>query len=185
MSPILRRSLALSPHPSAAGDPVRGIEVSVARDPNGLLALRYTVEGDLRLLSIPPARPARRADELWRHTCFEAFIATGAGTSYLELNFSPSGEWASYAFSAYRERASEAQAEGEAGAVPSVTTMRDDRTATLEASIELECLRGDAPRQVAIAAVIEQAGGQLSYWALRHPAGKPDFHHPRGFALQI
>ncbi|HTW37919.1 MAG TPA: DOMON-like domain-containing protein [Steroidobacteraceae bacterium] len=185
MSPILHRSLALSPHPSAPAEAVRGIEVSVARDPNGLLALKYTVEGDVRLLSIPAARQARRADELWRHTCFEAFVATGAGAAYLELNFSPSGEWASYAFSGYRERAARAQAECASGEVPSITTMRDDRTATLEASIALECLRSAAPRRLAIAAVIEQAGGQLSYWALCHPCGKPDFHHPEGFALQI
>ena len=26
-------------------------------------------------------------------------------------------------------------------------------------------------------------GGGLSYWALAHASGKPDFHHPTGFAL--
>jgi hypothetical protein len=32
---------------------------------------------------------------------------------------------------------------------------------------------------------MEDAGGVLSYWALDHPAGKPDFHHPDAFALQL
>jgi hypothetical protein len=25
----------------------------------------------------------------------------------------------------------------------------------------------------------------LCYWALEHPAGSPDFHHPDSFALEI
>ena len=33
------------------------------------------------------------ADELWRHTCSEAFLAAGDGAAYHELNFSPSGRW--------------------------------------------------------------------------------------------
>jgi hypothetical protein len=37
--------------------------------------------------------------------------------------------------------------------------------------------------------VLEEDGGALSgalsYWALRHPPGKPDFHHPAGFALEL
>ena len=32
---------------------------------------------------------------------------------------------------------------------------------------------------------VEAADGTLSYWALRHAAGKPDFHHPDAFALEI
>jgi hypothetical protein len=37
--------------------------------------------------------------------------------------------------------------------------------------------------QLALSAVIEEADGRLSYWALTHPAAKPDFHHAEGFAL--
>jgi hypothetical protein len=44
----------------------------------------------------------------------------------------------------------------------------------------------DARRlRVALAAVIEGGNGKLSYWGLRHPPGKPDFHHPNGFALEV
>ena len=34
-------------------------------------------------------------------------------------------------------------------------------------------------------AVIEENDGRLSYWALRHAPGKPDFHHPEAFALEL
>jgi hypothetical protein len=36
-----------------------------------------------------------------------------------------------------------------------------------------------------MAAVIEDDAGGLSYWGLRHAPGKPDFHHPNGFALEV
>ena len=39
--------------------------------------------------------------------------------------------------------------------------------------------------RVALAAVVEDAAGDLSYWSLRHAAGKPDFHHSDGFVLEL
>lgn len=39
--------------------------------------------------------------------------------------------------------------------------------------------------QIALSAVIEEKDGTKSYWALRHPPGKPDFHHPDCFALTL
>jgi len=33
--------------------------------------------------------------------------------------------------------------------------------------------------------VIEEAAGTLSYWALCHPPGRPDFHHSDNFVLEI
>jgi hypothetical protein len=33
--------------------------------------------------------------------------------------------------------------------------------------------------------VIEETNGNKSYWALAHPAGKPDFHHADGFAYEL
>jgi hypothetical protein len=43
-----------------------------------------------------------------------------------------------------------------------------------------------APRlRLALTAVVEDARGRLSYWALRHPPGRPDFHHRDGFALVL
>lgn len=38
---------------------------------------------------------------------------------------------------------------------------------------------------VGLSAVIEEAEGTRSYWALAHPADKPDFHHPDSFACDI
>ncbi len=42
-----------------------------------------------------------------------------------------------------------------------------------------------APLHLALSAVIEEKEGTKSYWALKHPPGKPDFHHPDCFALTL
>jgi hypothetical protein len=36
-----------------------------------------------------------------------------------------------------------------------------------------------------VSAVIEENSGAKSYWALKHPPGKPDFHHADGFDLTL
>ncbi len=58
----------------------------------------------------------------------------------------------------------------------------------LEARVNLNAaadLAGRAVWHVGLAAVIEETNGRLSYWALAHPPGKPDFHHLDGFALAL
>ena len=42
------------------------------------------------------------SDELWQHTCFEAFVRASSGSEYYEFNFSPSTQWAVYRFTDYR-----------------------------------------------------------------------------------
>lgn len=121
---------------------------------------------------------------MWQHTCFEVFIRAGASAAYHELNFSPSREWAAFAFERYREGA------------PLMDEALDPRIAVrvaegkiaLEASVRLDRLwpaYADAPLTLGLSAVIQDRGGALSYWALRHPAGKPDFHHADAFALDL
>ena len=43
----------------------------------------------------------------------------------------------------------------------------------------------DLPLRLGLCAVIEEESGVLSYWALKHRPGRPDFHHPDGFVLEI
>ncbi len=174
-------TLTLAPHPSEPPDAVRAVEARLLRSADGTLAITYSVEGDLSRVRLPSPGPARRTDGLWRHTCFELFVATDPGPAYLELNFSPSGEWAGYSFSAYRAH----MAVADGTRTPAIAVAADEDRLTVDAAVRLERLRGDAPARVALAAVIEASSGSLSHWALEHPPGKPDFHHPRGFALQI
>jgi len=128
------------------------------------------------------------ADGLWRHTCFELFIAPRETPDYLELNFSPSGEWATYAFARYREPVPRDVGADPAATVPRVAVQRASDALVVDAAVPLNRLApryADAPLRLGLAAVIEARDGSLSYWALRHPAAKPDFHHPDAFVLDL
>jgi hypothetical protein len=56
--------------------------------------------------------------------------------------------------------------------------------ASFELLVSLD-LPNDAAGGLGLSAVIEEANGRLSYWALAHPPGKPDFHHSDCFALEL
>jgi len=175
MSPATQ-AVPLVPHPATPSVAARAILVEVRRAPRAL-ALRYVLSGDVERLRIPRPRPPARADGLWRHTCLEVFVASGEGAGYEEFNFSPSGEWAAYAFTAYREGGAALQR-------PAPALSVNASAQTLELSAELAC-PAQTPLRLGLAAVVEDAAGALSFWALRHPAGRPDFHHAASFAMEI
>ena len=174
---------ALKLHPDSLCSAVTHIDVDVARPHAGSLLLSYVVTGKTGDLRLPPAVTAARADELWQHTCFEVFISTSAGDAYYEFNFSPSTQWAAYWFKSYRNgvRADEASA-------PRINVQSRSDCYTLQASVDLGSLSnlpsGDRWR-LGLSAVIEEANGRTSYWALAYPPGKADFHHSDCFTLEL
>ncbi|MEA3013214.1 MAG: hypothetical protein QOD42_1759 [Sphingomonadales bacterium] len=166
----------LIPHPETPASAVRFVSAGVQRLPGGL-DLQYVVEGDASLLVIPaPAKPYR-TDELWRSTCFELFIREG-NQAYCEINLSPSGQWAAYRFQDYRGEAEDLDLDEP----PRIWFSREPFGLLLTASITIG-LRGNGP--VGLSAVIGEKDGTISYWALAHPPGDPDFHHPACFALEL
>jgi hypothetical protein len=176
-------AVALTCHPATPCSAVRGIEVEVRRDADAL-ALRYRLAGDPALLRIPARREAQHADKLWQHTCFEVFCSHSVTSAYYELNFSPSTEWAIYRFDAYRSGMTAI----ETPLVPRVSVHLQADGLDLDARVELdalEALRDSPVLRLGLSAVIEEADGCLSYWALAHPAPKPDFHHAGAFAMSL
>ena len=127
---------------------------------------------------IPKMSEPWRADELWRTTCFEAFLKPTGADSYREWNFAPSGNWAAYDFPRYRED----MARAEVGSPPYIR-MEDNFTWwTVGATIAVDA---GQQWQLGLSAVLEENDGTKSFWALAHPAEKPDFHHPDCFAAQL
>jgi len=165
-------------HPDCRCDAVSRIEVEIVRPSAAVLLLNYIVTGKLSDLSLPPAAASVRADELWRHTCFEAFVRPAGNAAYYEFNFAPSTQWAAYRFDRYREGMT-AHAEI---AAPRLDAGRTPQTYTLRAALTLPC---DGALHLGLSAVIEETNGHKSYWALAHPPGKPDFHHSDCFALEL
>ena len=151
--------------------------------PEGHLKLCYELTGDLTQLRIPAPQPAGAVDGLWEHTCFEAFIAVEGDAGYHEFNFSPSGQWAAYAFSDYR-----VHRERTISQAPAISFAQSNGHLLLEAVIAAPDLPQNItgkPLQLGLAAVIEMNDGSRSYWALYHPSDHPDFHHRSGFNLLI
>ncbi len=169
-------------HPDSEGKAVTGITVAAARAEGGRLGLAFTMEGDIEEIAFPPKRRARRADDLWQHTCLELFIGS-VEPPYFEFNLSPSTEWAAYRFAGRREGRSDI-------AIPSPTISTGliagamMTLATLELAKLAELVVEDRWR-VGLSAVVEEKNGAKSYWALAHPPGQPDFHHPDCFVLEL
>lgn len=167
-------------HPDGHGNGIASLTVELTLLPDGALQLDYTLTGNPATLRVPDAVPPARADELWRHTCFEAFIRSDVGAAYREFNFSPSGRWQTYAFADYRMGDPL-----ESASAPHIATQRQVASFRLRATVASADLPQGERVRIGLSAVIEHADGLISYWALRHPPGKPDFHHPDTFALEI
>lgn len=150
-----------------------------ARREGARIVFDYRVDGPIEALALAPARPPSRRDGLWETTCFEAFLRSGEGPSYLELNFAPSTCWAAYRFTAYRDGRSLPEI-----APPRIVVARTAGRLTLRAEIDAAAAPGAALR-AALTAVIEEKGGVKSYWSLKHRLEKPDFHADDGFVLAL
>ena len=152
--------------------------------PDAKLAVSYSIEGDIDRLRVPAQRSSAFTDRLWEHTCCEMFVACKDSPAYHEINLAPTGEWAAYAFSRYRDGASLAQEL----LYPRVTVRSTRNDLALDVVIGLERLSplyAAARLSLALSAVIEDEDGSISYWALRHASGAPDFHHRFAFALEL
>ena len=177
-------SISLIPHIQNQTSVVHSIKAEINTTSDGALRLRYLLEGDLEQLAIPAVATPLPSDCLWRHTCFETFIATGSTAGYYEFNFSPSTQWAAYSFGHYREEMETLQCDA---SMP-VEVRRTNERLELEARISstvLSRLTINSMIRIALSAVIEESDGRLSYWALAHPSGSPDFHHPDSFMLHL
>jgi len=184
MVPAAVQRAMLSAHDPEPDGPVRSIAVEVRLTSLGELACHYTLEGNLARLRVPLPHDGQRTDGLWRHTCFEAFVAVPGVRGYYEFNFSPSRDWAAYDFEDYRSGMGAATLPR----APDPEVLSDGDRLELTVSVPLAGLarlQGAPLLRLALAAVCETDEGQLSYWALRHTSVEPDFHHPDGFVLEL
>ena len=157
----------------------------------GILELSYNLrpaqrDGDLLALALPSLEPASapmrgdRRDELWKHTCFEAFIGLPGSQKYWECNVSPLGHWNLYSFERCRH--------GGSGLVealpPSVSVRQTRRDCRCDVVLDLRPWWpiGGMP-ELGLTMVVEEMNGRLSYWALSHPGDIADFHDRRSFLI--
>lgn len=166
-------------YPSTGQSPQFVVEAQAQRA-GAIFLFRYRVVGRIADLVVPPRSHAARIDGLWRSTCFEAFIRPGAGEAYIEINFSPSTQWAAYHFTGYRQGMCEAQL-----GAPLIGVSQNGRLLTLEAAVNADDLGLTPSARAGLTAVLEDRCGARSYWALAHHGDKPDFHRADGFIARL
>lgn len=192
----------LIPHPTTADGHTVRIEVELDHEGRSWAFVKFRLSGAISDIRIPrrleqldkARREAAetfastrapdlalmnvgRTDGLWKHTCFEVFARLSDG-SYAEFNISPSGEWASYGFSGYRDGMQNA------GGVR-VHRLGGVEGVAVEVDAILDWPGWPHATSIGLSAVIEDVDGNISYWALAHPSDKPDFHHPDSFVLEL
>ena len=175
---------ALVAHASTPRHATHAIGVHAQVEESGTGVFRYVLRADISGLRIPAAKSPERADGLWKHTCFEAFIKAPGAAGYYELNFSPSQQWAVYHFNAYREGISSPAI----SASPKISVRRFADRLEIDAAVRMQDLiglQGTPYLRVGLNAVVEEESGTLSYWALKHAPGKADFHCPDGLVLEL
>jgi hypothetical protein len=173
--------IPLLAHPAAPCSEPLQLGAQAARLADGSLQVRFELGGALQHLCLPPWQDAAGfADGLWQHSCFEVFVGLADAPRYHEFNFAPSGHWATYAFSAPRQR----DPHWSPALPPQCAVRCSAQQLSLAAQIPAALLPAPASAwQIGLTAVIETASGALSYWALTHVAAQPDFHQAASFIL--
>jgi hypothetical protein len=158
------------------------IDVTLAQAPDGALRVAYAIRGLNLHLRVPTPNSPAPADALWQTTCCELFVGAPDRPDYREFNFSPSGQWAAYDFADTRVRSEHAPALP----APTIATRRSEDLLEVDVYLPAGALPAYGDRRcLALTAILEAEGGDLGYWALVHPHGAPDFHHPAGFVLKL
>lgn len=160
-----------------------GVQVSgMVRREGAALHLDWRLEGPAGSLALAPpaARPERRR-ELWEETCFECFLASPERSGYWEFNLSPAGHWNVFRFESYRAGMTDE------AAVDALPFSVSNRPGICEVSVRIDTTGlgiASDPWRLAVATVVAEPAGRVTYWALSHPGPQPDFHHPDAFLLQ-
>jgi len=169
----------LAAHPANPPRFHQQVDAVLTHAADGSLQVRYAIHGLNLDLRVPTPHAPAPADALWKTTCCELFVGTVGQTSYREFNFSPSGQWAAYAFADTRKPAAHLFD----CPAPVIQFERSEDRMQLTATLPKAALPQAESLHIAISTILEVEGGHQGYWALAHPHGKPDFHHPQGFAL--
>lgn len=141
--------------------------------------LEFRLKGPLNQLLIPPkAQASRFRDELWKHTCFEAFFQDADSERYWEFNFSPSRDWAIYRFESYRQRIELPHLDK-----IDLVIQQERYPNDLVMKIDIKPMDLFSIGQVGLTAVLEHQSKKNSYWALTHAGTKPDFHARESFIV--
>jgi hypothetical protein len=186
--------LSLVPFPGLHESHARSFKISAGASISlGELTLQYRIEAStpeaLSSVILPnPQEKVMRRDELWKETCFEAFIPHLESDSYLEFNGSPSGDWNCYSFRQYREGMNPIPVNG--ASLPKLLSLtKSSKVIEVQWSVPMASLKqgffalGIGAIELAPLGLTLVLNTSLAttYWALKHDGVKPDFHMRSSF----
>ncbi len=150
-----------------------------------LITIQFQLDANfISVLGLPSAsrlwtaEDIPRKDELWKTTCFEAFLKPKASACYYEFNFSLGPAWNAYEFTGYRKP--QPPSVSHAFALQSLSWNAEKKFL----SAQLENKTAFREFDVSLTSVIEDSNHHIHYWAVTHAAGEPDFHSPGSFTLK-
>jgi len=159
----------LFPYAKISNAPI--IEVSFSLTPQHLL-LSFVLSGVSDNYLFDTKNHAKRADELWKATCFEAFIKNPNSKEYWELNIAPSGAWNFYYFSDYKKDMQEERRV----LTPKVLfkQKRDEVYVNVEMNFTEKLFDGRGEFNLAL--ILLNVEGKREFFTLNPKEGVADFH---------
>ncbi len=173
--------LSLCCHPADVTPAGLVVSAATAWEASGGLCFTFRIACPHGRLHLPPPAAAVHTDGLWQTTCCEAFVAAVDAVDYREFNFSPSGAWAAYRFTDYRQR----DADWWPAVAPALQCACEEDAFHLTARVPAALLPSTRKFVLGLTTVIETREGEKTYWALSHAAAQPDFHHRESFTLEL
>jgi hypothetical protein len=152
---------------------------------DGTLKFEYQLVDSAKLFQMPQstqkweAYQVRREDNLWNHTCFEAFLNPMGFEQYYEFNFSLKPAWNLYQFDRYREpQPPKHSTDFELNSI--IWNQAEGRLL-----VEIKNNTEFKKFKIGLTAVLEETGktNLKHYCALTHVGAKPDFHLTQSFTL--
>lgn len=141
------------------------------------LKLDYEIIGNLSQYNFPKPTKQQRANELWRDTCFELFIANTSQESYHEMNISPSIQWNCYHFNAYKEDMKESTLI----LAPTIKTTQNDQSYKLSVETTIQEEFFHEILEINLAVILLDTDNTRHFYTLKKRDGVPDFHDREGF----
>jgi len=142
------------------------------------LKLSFLLEGALVNYAFSSSQMPKRANELWKATCFELFLANSKKDEYYEFNISPSLAWNLYHLSTYRAEPKEVELLVE----PVIKITKENGCYRVD--FELKGFALSSFDRVNLTAILLTKEGERTFWSLKKMQGSPDFHE-RGYFISL
>ena len=147
---------------------------------NNKVQISFVVKGELDAYIFLQKLKLQRANELWKATCFELFLANSQKEEYYEINFSSSLAWNFYYLKNYRAEVQELKLLHE----PKIEVYYHADELHIDFELETEILATENFDLYNVASICLTKDKLRTFWSVKHKKDVPDFHNRDNF-LQI